>query len=164
MGYNEKVDIWSLGTLCYKMVVGCSPFLGSSMEELYQKVQNGTYILPSTLSEEIVSFINAMLQQDEGKRAEAKTLKNHPFLINYLSGGLIRMKSKQEETDKNNFTESNNKYNIWTVFNQQRTNKEALSTNQQTPDLFQFKKNNTQVQLLPPGIQSYFVAKQPFQY
>ena len=121
-----------------------------------------------------------MLQQDEGKRAEAKTLKNHPFLINpvnsfhhinvnkiqanYLSGGLIRMKSKQEETDKNNFTESNNKYNIWTVFNQQRTNKEALSTNQQTPDLFQFKKNNTQVQLLPPGIQSYFVAKQPFQY
>lgn len=64
----------------------------------------------------------------------------------------------------NNYSESNNKYNIWTVFNQQRTNKEALSTNQQTPDLFQFKKNNTQVQLLPPGIQSYFVAKQPFQY
>ena len=83
-GYNEKVDIWSLGTLCYKMVVGCSPFLGSSMEELYQKVQNGTYILPSTLPEEIVSFINAMLQQDEGKRAEAKTLKNHPFLIGFL--------------------------------------------------------------------------------
>ena len=72
MGYNEKVEIWSLGTLCYEIVVGCSPFTGSTMPELYQNVQNGKYILPLTLSEEIVSFIKSMLQEDDNKRADAK--------------------------------------------------------------------------------------------
>ena len=43
------------------MVVGCSPFRGISMEDLNQKVQKGNYVLPMTLSEEIVSFINQML-------------------------------------------------------------------------------------------------------
>ena len=63
-GYNEKVDIWSLGTLCYEMVVGTKPFNATSMEELFQKVKKGKYSLPLTLSKEIVDFINKMLQKE----------------------------------------------------------------------------------------------------
>ena len=53
-GYDEKADIWSLGTLCYEMLVGHMAFSANSMEELYQKVKQGTYTLPSNLSEEVV--------------------------------------------------------------------------------------------------------------
>ena len=177
MGYNEKVDIWSLGTLCYEMVVGCSPFTGSSMPELYQNVQNGKYILPLTLSEEIVSFIKSMLQENDNKRADAKSLKNHPFLINpinsfhhvnanniqasYLPGGLIRMQTKPKENE-NNYYNTNNQYNIWTIFNQQKkTNQGAYSTNQPTQNQFQFQ-NKPQVQ--QPGIYSQYPPNQNFQY
>ena len=140
-GYNESVDIWSLGTLCYEMVVGHSPFTGVDMQDLYQKVYNGDYQLPLTLSEEIVSFINSMLQQDEEKRANAKQLMNHPFLnnhistfhpldvrkieANYLSGGMIKMKSKEIEINN-----SNNNYDVWSVFNQPGIFSEAMSVNQ----------------------------------
>ena len=119
------VDIWSLGTLCYEMVVGHSPFSGSSMNELYQRVKKGNYILPNTLSEEVVSFINDMLQQNPDLRATASQLLNHKFIIyqtntfhpvdvrsiqaSYLPGGLINMKSKQPEVN-------NNRIILWDIF------------------------------------------------
>ena len=176
-GYNESVDIWSLGTLCYEMVVGCSPFTGSTMPELYQNVQNGKYILPLTLSEEIVSFIKSMLQEDDNKRADAKSLKNHPFLINpinsfhhvnvnniqasYLPGGLIRMQTKPKQIE-NNYYNPNNQYNIWTIFNQQnKANRGAYSTNQPTQNQFQFQ-NKPRVQ--QPGVYSQYPPNQNFQY
>ena len=80
-GYDEKADIWSLGTVCYEMLVGHKAFSGKSMDELFQKVKQGKYTLPSHLSEEVVSFINGMLQKDTNIRLSAKELKNHDFLM-----------------------------------------------------------------------------------
>ena len=80
-GYDEKADIWSLGTLCYEMLVGHKAFCGSSMQELYQKVKQGTYSLPTNLSKEVVSFINGMLQKDPNKRLSASQLLKHEFLV-----------------------------------------------------------------------------------
>ena len=58
LGYNQKADIWSLGTLCYEMLIGKSAFNSQSMQELVDKVQNGTYSIPTHLSKEVVSFLN----------------------------------------------------------------------------------------------------------
>ncbi len=129
-GYDEKVDIWSLGTLCYEMIMGYSPFYGANIQELYQKVKKGDYILPSNLSEEIVSFINSMLQQDDEERADADELMNHKFLVNdvstfhavdvrsieasYIPGGMLNMKSKQPKVVNN----INNDFNLWGIFTQ----------------------------------------------
>ena len=129
-GYTEKVDIWSLGTLCYEMIMGYSPFRATNMQELYQKVKKGNYILPSNLSEEIVSFINSMLQQDDEERADADELMNHKFLVNdvstfhavdvrsieasYIPGGMLNMKSKQPKVVNN----INNDFNLWGIFTQ----------------------------------------------
>ena len=33
-GYNEKVDIWSLGTICYEMLCGRMTFYGRTMDEI----------------------------------------------------------------------------------------------------------------------------------
>ena len=79
-GYDEKADIWSLGTLCYEMLVGRTPFSGRSMQDLYNKVQIGTYPLPTNLSREVVFFIEAMLQKDPTKRLGCKELLQQPFL------------------------------------------------------------------------------------
>ena len=132
-GYNEKADIWSLGTLCYEMLVGHIPFTGGNMEELFQRVKKGNYALPLTLSKEVVSFINGMLQQDPNQRMTAEQLSNHEFLTKHPSqfqpidvrdisgtigpGGVINMKSASTPKYNNNYA-GNDLYQLWSFFNQ----------------------------------------------
>ena len=79
-GYDESVDIWSLGTLCYEMLIGKPTFEASTMKELQYKIEKGEYTLPTTLSKEAVSFLNAMLQYDPKCRLNAEELSRHHFL------------------------------------------------------------------------------------
>jgi len=127
-GYNESVDIWSLGTLCYEMTVGHLTFNGQNLNQLYENVKKGTYYLPMTLSRELVSFINGMLQQDSNKRLTAKQLLNHDFLRKHPSqfqpidlkdipgsigpGGVINMKSISDNQNQIN----DNYYQFWNIF------------------------------------------------
>ena len=78
--YDQKADIWSLGTACYEMLIGKNAFDAKSLHELVKKVEEGSYKLPTTISKEAVSFINGMIQYDLKKRASAEDLHNHPFL------------------------------------------------------------------------------------
>ena len=80
LGYDQKADIWSLGTLCYEMLIGKSAFNSQSMQELVDKVENGTYSIPTHLSKEVVSFLNAMLQFNSQKRLSCDELSRHAFL------------------------------------------------------------------------------------
>jgi len=79
--YDEKVDIWSLGIICYKMLVGNFPFNGKDAEELYSKIEEGSFKLPTYLSKEVISFINSMLRYQPTERLSANELFNHPFLF-----------------------------------------------------------------------------------
>ena len=78
--YDEKVDIWGLGTICYEMLIGNWVFEAESMKELVSKVEKGNYFLPSTLSMEAVSFLNGMLKYDPTKRYTIEQLYRHQFL------------------------------------------------------------------------------------
>ena len=80
LGYDQKADIWSLGTLCYEMLIGKSAFNSKTMQELVDKVENGTYVVPTSLSKEVVSFLNAMLQYNSQKRLTSDELSRHAFL------------------------------------------------------------------------------------
>ena len=81
-GYDEKADIWSLGTICYEMLVGSLPFDANTYEELQSKINKGDYKIPSDLklSQEAISFINGMLQYDYKARLDVNQLANHIFL------------------------------------------------------------------------------------
>ena len=81
-GYDEKADIWSLGTICYELLVGKNAYDSQSMKELLEKIKLGNYFIPTTLSKEAISFLNCMLQFDPKKRLSAKLLCHHKFLKN----------------------------------------------------------------------------------
>ena len=119
-GYDEKVDIWSLGTLCYEMLVGHMAFGGGNMENLYRNLEKGDYTLPINSSKEAVSFINGMLQNDPKKRLSAAELLNHNFLTKNVTDFQPIDTSKIQNKISGNVMNVNFKDNktIWGIFNQ----------------------------------------------
>ena len=132
-GYDDKADIWSLGTLCYEMLVGHMAFSCTSIQELYQKVKQGTYSLPTNLSEEVVSFINGMLQKDPQKRLSSNELLKHDFLTKNVKqfkpldvrkvpgtvgpGGMIEINTAGAGKKGGNLTQT-----VWDIFNEPMNN------------------------------------------
>ena len=117
-GYDEKADIWSLGTICYEMLIGHCTFDADSMKDLVSKVEKGDYLIPTTLSKEAVSFLNGMLQYDIKKRLTAKQLSRHKF-INKDFNQLHKINLKEiKKNVKGSNIRINSKMNqsIWDVF------------------------------------------------
>ena len=123
-GYDEKADIWSLGTICYEMINGRSAFDAEDMEELFSKVEKGNYFLPSTLSIEAASFINGMLKYNPAKRFTADQLYRHQFLTkNVKDFHKINLnKIKDNVTDSK--IQMNTKLNesIWDIYDEEYEN------------------------------------------
>ena len=119
-GYDEKIDIWSLGTVCYEMLIGKVAFEANSINDLIQKVETGNYVLPTTVSKEVVGFINAMLQYDAQNRYTASELSRHPFLTKNVSQFTkIDTKRASNKIDRKGLN-INIKQNstIWSIFNE----------------------------------------------
>ena len=119
-GYDEKVDIWSLGTLCYEMLVGNLTFYGRNMNELYEKVKQGNYKMPLWLSKEAVSFLNGMLQYDSNKRFSSDDLLRHDFLIKNVKDFQKVDKDQLKGKIQGNMMKINIRDNntIWGIFNE----------------------------------------------
>ena len=82
-GYDQKADIWSLGAVCYEMLIGSPPFTASNLKELIDNIKKGNYSIPNNLklSKEAISFINGMLQFNPQARLDINALANHDFLV-----------------------------------------------------------------------------------
>ena len=80
LGYDMSADIWSIGTICYEMLIGKSAFDSQDMIELSDKIEKGKYTVPTNISAELVSFLNGMLQYEGKNRLNAEQLSRHAFL------------------------------------------------------------------------------------
>ena len=77
--YDEKVDIWSLGLLCYEMLFGEN--LLNQNNNIYNKKSININI-PQNISLKAQTFLLSMLQKNGNKRLSATELLNHEFIKN----------------------------------------------------------------------------------
>ena len=86
-GYDQKADIWSLGTVTYELLIGCPAFEASSYEELISKIEKGEYRIPHEiiLSSEAISFLLSMLRYNPESRLDVESLSKQYFLTRDVS-------------------------------------------------------------------------------
>ena len=82
--YDEKIDIWSLGVMCYYLFTGEIPFKARGLGDLIDEIEKGYIKIPINISGEAISFLLNMLQYSSTKRFTAENLLNHPFLQKYI--------------------------------------------------------------------------------
>ena len=123
LGYDPKIDVWSLGSICYEMLIGRASFDSGDIIELREKIEKGEYKIAAQLSREAISFLNGMLQYDSSKRMSIEDLIKHRFLIDSINNfheidlELVSDKIKVGEIEID--TKREKKQNIWSIFNKE---------------------------------------------
>ena len=124
-GYDEKADIWSLGTITYELLVGSPAFEATSYQDLFQKIEKGNYRIPHdlTVSKEAISFLNSMLRYDPKSRYSVEQLSKQFFLTRdpstFHSVQLKKsnMDFKQSIILNSKEDKNSNIYNMWSMYN-----------------------------------------------
>ena len=101
--YNSSIDLWSLGAVLYEMLIGLSPLIGNSAEEIIQKSTNNLHQIPPyiSISIESIYLLNGLLQFYPNKRLNWDEVLYHPFLTKDVRNFKIIKLNFDEEKSSN---------------------------------------------------------------
>lgn len=78
-GYGRKADIWSLGITFCEMATAKAPFSNAASAIYCVCVSKELPCLPSSFTEEAISFLSKCLIEEPTDRASCQLLLEHPF-------------------------------------------------------------------------------------
>ena len=76
---GTNVDIWSCGVILFAMVCGFLPFEDPNTSNLYKKILNAEYKIPSFISKNGADILKGILETDENKRLTIQQIRDHPW-------------------------------------------------------------------------------------
>ena len=138
IGYDNKIDIWSLGAVCYEMLTGKTVYDAQSLDDLVKKAETGEYRIPNNLSVETNSFLYNMLRYSPDQRLSADPLARHSFLIK-------KVDQFQKRVDQNGEIIINTKQDIPLLkFDNQATQPNTINNNINRPNNINYYNYNNQ--------------------
>lgn len=81
--HTKNVDLWSLGVLCYELLVGRAPFLAASYDDTYKKITKVDYKLPIHVSKAAGHFMSKLLILNPQLRLPLEQVLLHPWILAY---------------------------------------------------------------------------------
>ncbi|OWF56475.1 aurora kinase A-like [Mizuhopecten yessoensis] len=78
--HDEKVDLWSLGVLCYEFLVGKPPFEAASQTDTYRRITKVDLQFPSHVSTPARNLISLLLKHDPSQRITLEKVLEHPWI------------------------------------------------------------------------------------
>lgn len=81
--HDEKVDLWSLGVLCYEFLVGKPPFEAKTHEETYRRISRVEYTYPAHLniSAGAKDLVARLLKHNPMQRLPIEGVLFHPWVV-----------------------------------------------------------------------------------
>ncbi|VDN26505.1 unnamed protein product [Gongylonema pulchrum] len=80
----EMVDLWSLGVLCYELLVGKPPFECKDPKDTYSLITGAKYKFPDNVSAGARDLISKLLVKDPADRLSLADVLEHPWIRQYL--------------------------------------------------------------------------------
>jgi len=78
--HDEKVDLWSVGVLCYEFLVGHPPFETQNHDDTYKLISKVEYSFPSHVSAGARDLISKLLRKKPEERLPLKEILQHPWI------------------------------------------------------------------------------------
>ena len=163
LGYNEKADIWSLGTIFYELLTGELLFQVNNMKDLMKKVEAGNYVVPinKNFCKESVSFLNCMLQYNPEDRLSIAELAQHDFIVKNVNeftqvnlnqvfnkinrkGLNINVKDNKTIMKVFNYNSSNEIRKINPNYNHNQNKNNNMNKNHQNNNLKRYDRKNSE--------------------
>jgi len=83
--YDNSVDIWSVGVICYILLCGFPPFYGNTDQQIFEKIMKANYDFPSPdwddITEDAKEFIQAILVLEPHERPTALECLQAPWIV-----------------------------------------------------------------------------------
>lgn len=83
--YGSEVDIWSMGVICYVLLVGYPPFYDEDQRKLFKKIKEGRYHFHADywggISPGATDMIRKMLCVNQSERWSARQLLEHSWIV-----------------------------------------------------------------------------------
>jgi len=83
--YDNSVDIWSIGVICYILLCGFPPFYGNTDQQIFEKIMKATYDFPSPdwddITDDAKEFIQAILVLEPHERPTALECLQAPWIV-----------------------------------------------------------------------------------
>ena len=80
-GHSYEVDVWSLGVICYTLIIGKPPFETQDVKATYKRIKANSYSFPegAVISEYAKNLITEILITDPTKRLSLDQILAHDF-------------------------------------------------------------------------------------
>uniref|UniRef100_UPI0022EC9A4E Aurora kinase A n=1 Tax=Homo sapiens TaxID=9606 RepID=UPI0022EC9A4E len=78
--HDEKVDLWSLGVLCYEFLVGKPPFEANTYQETYCRISRVEFTFPDFVTEGARDLISRLLKHNPSQRPMLREVLEHPWI------------------------------------------------------------------------------------
>ncbi|XP_016926513.4 aurora kinase C [Drosophila suzukii] len=79
--HTKNVDLWSLGVLCFELLVGHAPFYSKVYDETYKKILKVDYKLPEHISKAAAHLISKLLVLNPQHRLPLDQVMVHPWIL-----------------------------------------------------------------------------------
>ena len=79
-GYNEAVDLWSIGITVYYILTKSYPFNGHNRKEIFKQIKNYPVDYPDSLNFNQIDFIKKLLYKNSHKRFNIHQALQHHWI------------------------------------------------------------------------------------
>ena len=88
-GHSFEVDTWSMGVICFTMIVGKPPYESTDVKSTYRRILANEYSFPEgKVSDHARDLISSMLKTNPKERPTLEALRSHPFFSERIPNAL----------------------------------------------------------------------------